>query len=80
MKTKDYHTEFESGIRLSGVEYEIASSEKKFTLRKEAMWDEGITDQTNVVVDGEVITSAQAKRKHIHDRLDMWMNNNWRFE
>jgi hypothetical protein len=80
MKPKDYHTEFESGIRLTGVEYQIASSQEIFTLRKEVMWGEGMADQTKVIVDGEVITSAQAKRKHLHGRLDMWMDNNWRFE
>ena len=80
MKPKDYHTEFEVGVRLTNTEYKISSSEGIFTLRKEDAWDESMADQTKVIVDGEVITSAQAKRKHLHDRLDMWMDNNWRFE
>jgi len=72
--------EHEVGIRLAGTEYKISSSEGSFMLCKEDMWDESMADQTKVIVDGEVMTSAQAKRKHLHDRLDMWMNNNWRFE
>lgn len=80
MKPKDYHTEFEAGIRLTGTEYKISSSENRFMLCKENMWDESMADQTKVIVDGAVMTSAQAKRKHLHNRLDMWMDNNWRFE
>jgi len=80
MKPKDYHKEHEVGIRLTGTEYKIQSSEDSFMLWKESCWDESMADQTNVIVDGEVMTSAQAKRKHLHNRLDMWMDNNWRFE
>ena len=77
MKDDDYH---ETGIRLTGTEYKISSSEGSFMLWKEDMWNESMADQTKVIVDGEVITSAQGRRKHLHDRLDMWMDNNWRFE
>ena len=80
MEPDDCHKESEVGVRLTGVEYKITSSESSFTLCKGKMWDECVKDQTKVIVDGEVITSAQAKRKHLHDRLDMWMDNNWRFE
>jgi hypothetical protein len=80
MKPKDYHKEHEVGIRLTGTEYKIQSSEGSFMLWKESCWDESMADQTKVIADGEVMTSAQAKRKHLHNRLDMWMDNNWRFE
>ena len=80
MKPKDYHKEHEVGIRLTGTEYKIQSSEDSFMLWKKSCWDESMADQTKVIVDGEVMTSAQAKRKHLHKRLDMWMDNNWRFE
>lgn len=80
MKPKCYHKEHEAGVRLTGIEYKIQSSEDSFMLWKESCWDESMADQTKVIVDGEVMTSAEAKRKHLHNRLDMWMDNNWRFE
>ena len=80
MNPKDYQTNFESGIRLTGVEYKLASCANRFELWKEDAWEEAMEDQTKVIVDGKVIPLSEAKRKHLHERLDMWMDNNWRFE
>jgi hypothetical protein len=73
---KDYQTNFESGIRRTGVEYKLVSCANRFELSKEDVWEEAMADQTKVIV----IPLSEAKRKHLHERLDMWMDNNWRFE
>ena len=80
MKEKDYQTNFESGIRFTGVEYKLASCANRFELSKEDAWEEAMADQTKVIVNGKVIPLSEAKRRHLHERLDMWMDNNWRFE
>lgn len=55
--------ENEVGIRLLGVEYTLKLTPKTFTLSKDEQWYDVITDETKVIVDDEVMTIAQAKRK-----------------
>ena len=72
--------EYREKPKPDGAEYKLASCANRFELSKGDAWEEAMADQSKVIVDGKVITSAQANRKHLHDRLDMWMDNNWRFE
>jgi hypothetical protein len=73
-------TEYRVKPKPNGIEYILESCANRFELSKGDLWEEAMADPSKVIVDGEVIRASQDKRKHLHERLDMWMDNNWEFE
>jgi len=69
------------GLSFIGQTYALSSNTKMFLLNKDTGWEAMLSqDELIVTGDGLEMTVAQAKRKEIHDMLDMWMDNNWEFK
>lgn len=64
----------EVAINLQGTVVTITTSVSLITLTKGAQFEDEMANTTGVIVDGKVITTAENRRKWMHDKLDAWID------
>jgi hypothetical protein len=64
----------ETAINLQGMVFTIGTTPDEIMFKKGAQFDSDMTNTIEVIVDDKVITTAQARRKEMHDKLDNWID------
>ena len=64
----------ETAINLKGTVVTITTSISLITLTKGAQFEAEMANKTKVIVDDKVITTAEDRRKWMHDALDNWID------
>ena len=63
-----------SAINLQGEVVSVTTTSTMITLIKGEQFNAEMDDTTGVIVDGKNMTLAAARRKWIHDALDIWID------
>jgi hypothetical protein len=61
-------------INMQGTVVTVTSSVSLITFSKGSEFENEMTNQTGVIVDGKNMTLAAARRKWMHDALDNWID------
>jgi hypothetical protein len=64
----------ESAINLQGMVFTIGTTPDEIMFKKGEQFDSDMTNTIEVIVDGQDMTIAQARRKEMHDKLDNWID------
>lgn len=64
----------EVAINMQGTVVAVTSSVSMITFSKGSEFENEMTNQTGVIVDGKNMTLAAARRKWMHDALDNWID------
>ena len=64
----------ESAINLTGMVFTIGTTPDEIMFKKGEQFDSDMTNTIEVIVGGQDMTIAQARRKWIHDALDNWID------
>ena len=66
----------EAAINMQGVEVEIitAFDSNSISFKKGAQFELAMSNTTKVIADDTITTSAAARRKWMHDKLDAWID------
>jgi hypothetical protein len=64
----------ESAINLTGTVFTIGTTPDEIMFKKGEQFNAEMDDTTGVIVDGNPMTLAMARRKWIHDKLDNWID------
>jgi hypothetical protein len=63
-----------SALNLQGEVVSVTTTPTMITLIKGEQFNAEMDDTTGVIVDGQDMTIAQARRKEMHDKLDNWID------
>ena len=64
----------ESAINLTGMVFTIGTTPDEIMFKKGEQFDSDMTNTVEVIVGGQDMTIAQARRKEMHDKLDNWID------
>jgi hypothetical protein len=64
----------QSAINLQGIVFTIGTTPDEIMFKKGEQFDSDMTNTIEVIVDGQDMTIAQARRKEMHDKLDQWID------
>jgi hypothetical protein len=64
----------QSAINLQGIVFTIGTTPDEIMFKKGEQFDSDMTNTIEVIVDGQDMTIAQARRKEMHDKLDNWID------
>ena len=64
----------ESAINLTGMVFTIGTTPDEIMFKKGEQFDSDMTNTIEVIVGGQDMTIAQARRKEMHDNLDNWID------
>jgi hypothetical protein len=64
----------EVAINLKGVVIEVELSSTQIQMTKGTQFDIELASTVGVIVDNKVMTSGEARRKWMHDKLDAWID------
>ena len=64
----------EVAINLKGVVIEVELSRTQIQMTKGNQFDIELASTVRVIVDDKVMTSGEARRKWMHDKLDAWID------
>jgi hypothetical protein len=64
----------EVAINLKGVVIEVELSRTQIQMTKGTQFDIELASTVGVIVDDKVMTSGEARRKWMHDKLDAWID------
>ena len=64
----------ETAISYAGVMMTITTKLSSITFEKDEQFASEMSNATKVIVDDKVMTSGEARRKWMHDKLDAWIN------
>jgi len=64
----------ETAINLTGIVFTIGTTPDEIMFKKGEQFDSDMTNTIEVIVGGQDMTIAQARRKEMHDKLDNWID------
>ena len=64
----------ETAINLQGIVFTIGTTPDEIMFKKGEQFDSDMTNTIEVIVDGQDMTIAQARRKEMHRKLDSWID------
>jgi hypothetical protein len=64
----------ESAINLQGIVFTIGTTPDEIMFKKGEQFEAEMTNTIEVIVGGQDMTIAQARRKEMHDKLDNWID------
>ena len=64
----------EVAINVEGVVIEVELSRTQLQMTKGTQFDIELASTVGVIVDDKVMTSGEARRKWMHDKLDAWID------
>jgi len=63
----------ETFINLQGTVAEVATTPNEIMFKKGEQFENEMANTIEVIVGGQDMTIAQARRKEMHDKLDNWI-------
>jgi len=64
----------ETFINLHGTVAEVATTPNEIMFKKGEQFENEMANTIEVIVGGQDMTIAQARRKEMHDKLDAWID------
>ena len=64
----------ESAINLTGMVFTIGTTPDEIMFKKGEQFENEMANTIEVIVGGQDMTIAQARRKEMHDKLDAWID------
>jgi hypothetical protein len=64
----------ETFINLHGTVVEVATTPNEIMFKKGEQFEAEMANTIEVIVGGQDMTIAQARRKEMHDKLDQWID------
>jgi hypothetical protein len=64
----------ETAINLTGMVFTIGTTPDEIMFKKGEQFENEMANTIEVIVDGQDMTIAQARRKEMHDKLDNWID------
>ena len=64
----------ESAINLQGMVFTIGTTPNEIMFKKGEQFENEMANTIEVIVGGQDMTIAQARRKEMHDKLDNWID------
>lgn len=64
----------QSAINLKGIVFTIGTTPDEIMFKKGEQFDSDMASTIEVIVGGQDMTIAQARRKEMHDKLDDWID------
>jgi hypothetical protein len=64
----------QSAINLQGMVFTIGTTSQEIMFKKGEQFENDMTNTIEVIVGGQDMTIAQARRKEMHDKLDNWID------
>lgn len=64
----------QSAINLQGIVFTVGTTPQEIMFKKGEQFENDITNTIEVIVGGQDMTIAQARRKEMHDKLDAWID------
>jgi hypothetical protein len=64
----------ESAINLQGIVFTVGTTPQEIMFKKGEQFEKDMTNTIEVIVGGQDMTIAQARRKEMHDKLDQWID------
>jgi hypothetical protein len=64
----------ETFINLQGTVAEVATTPNEIMFKKGEQFENEMANTIEVIVGGQDMTIAQARRKEMHDKLDNWID------
>jgi hypothetical protein len=64
----------ESAINLTGMVFTVGTTPDEIMFKKGEQFENEMANTIEVIVGGQDMTIAQARRKEMHDKLDNWID------
>jgi hypothetical protein len=64
----------QSAINLQGIVFTVGTTPQEIMFKKGEQFDAEMANTIEVIVGGQDMTIAQARRKEMHDKLDNWID------
>jgi hypothetical protein len=64
----------ESAINLQGMVFTVGTTPNEIMFKKGEQFENEMANTIEVIVGGQDMTIAQARRKEMHDKLDNWID------
>ena len=64
----------ESAINLQGMVFTVGTTPNEIMFKKGEQFENEMANTIEVIVGGQDMTIAQARRKEMHDKLDQWID------
>ena len=64
----------ESAINLQGMVFTIGTTPNEIMFKKGEQFENEMANTIGVIVGGQDMTIAEARRKEMHDKLDAWID------
>ena len=64
----------QSAINLKGIVFTVGTTPDEIMFKKGEQFDSEMANTIEVIVGGQDMTLAQARRKEMHDKLDNWID------
>ena len=64
----------ESAINLQGMVFTIVTTPNEIMFKKGEQFENEMANTIGVIVGGQDMTIAEARRKEMHDKLDAWID------
>jgi len=64
----------ESAINLQGMAFTIGTTPNEIMFKKGEQFENEMANTIGVIVGGQDMTIAEARRKEMHDKLDAWID------
>jgi hypothetical protein len=68
------HMNVESAINLTGMVFTIGTTSQEIMFKKGEQFKNEMANTIEVIVGGQDMTIAHARRKEMHDKLDAWID------
>ena len=64
----------QSAINLQGIVFTVGATPQEIMFKKGEQFESEMANTIEVIVGGQDMTIAQARRKEMHDKLDNWID------
>jgi hypothetical protein len=64
----------QSAINLQGIVFTVGTTPDEIMFKKGEQFENEMANTIEVIVGGQDMTIAQARRKEMHDKLDQWID------
>jgi hypothetical protein len=64
----------QSAINLQGIVFTVGTTSQEIMFQKGEQFENEMVNTIEVIVGGQDMTIAQARRKEMHDKLDQWID------
>jgi hypothetical protein len=64
----------QSAINLQGIVFTVGTTPQEIMFQKGEQFENEMANTIEVIVGGQDMTIAQARRKEMHDKLDAWID------